>query len=68
MLKISTLSKHMFMLYGELNDYLISKSYTGKYKLIPIRNNLEAKPLCYFNTLDECIAFVCMADSRVQVD
>lgn len=68
MLNISTLSEHMFMLYGELNDYLISKSYTGKYKLIPIRNNPEAIPFGLFNSLDECIAFVCMADSRVKID
>lgn len=68
MLEISTLSKHMFMLYGEHNEYLISKSYTGKYKLILVRNNPEAKPLCSFSTLDDCIAFVCTVDNRVQVD
>ena len=68
MLQITCLSSTTFMVLGNRNDYIICKSYTGDYKVIPVKNNPNVDPLLTVKSLDECIKFLDMADNAETID
>ena len=66
-MKISVLSKHIFMVEGVRNTYIISTF--DKVSITPVyNNNPDGLPLCIVNTLEDAIRFIDTVDKAVNYD